>query len=77
MGPSLRWGDGKGSRRGAKVAEAHSPQRHAELGSASIVPNRPKGRDEKWLQGDSFGGGDGVIKMCVKIGCAGARSDHF
>jgi hypothetical protein len=42
-----------------KAAKAHSPQRHAELGSASIVPNRPKGRDEKWtlnqVQGDGWG----------------------
>jgi hypothetical protein len=34
----------KGSRRGAEAAEVHSPQ----LGSASIVPNGPKGGDEKW-----------------------------
>jgi hypothetical protein len=35
------------------------PKRHAELGSASIVPNTPKGRDEKWtlnqVQGDGWG----------------------
>jgi hypothetical protein len=26
----------------------HSPQRHAELVAASIVPNRPKGKETKW-----------------------------
>jgi hypothetical protein len=69
MGPSLRWGDGKGSRRGAEVAERYSPQRHAgaegvQLVSASIVPHRPKSRDKKWtlnqVQGDGRGDGWGV-----------------
>jgi hypothetical protein len=55
-------------------AEARRPQRgipqnvmlepkacRAQLGSASIVPIRPKGRDEKWtlkqVQGDGCGSG--------------------
>jgi hypothetical protein len=42
-GNDILWG----SRRGAEDAEKHSPQRHAELVSASIVPHRPRGRDEK------------------------------
>jgi hypothetical protein len=57
IGPSLRWGDGNlDSRRGAEDAENHSPQRHAELVSASIVQRSPKGREAKWtlkqVQGD-------------------------
>jgi hypothetical protein len=51
IGPSLRWGDGD--------KMAHSPKRHAELVSASIVPHRLKGREAKWtlkqVQGDGFG----------------------
>jgi hypothetical protein len=55
-------------------AEARRPQRRiphnvmlepkacrAQLGSASILPRRPKGRDEKWtlnqVQGDGCGSG--------------------
>jgi hypothetical protein len=69
MGSRFRGNDKlRGSRRGAEAAEVHSPQ----LGLASIVPNGPKGGDEKWtlepkaclhkqVQGDGFGGGDGVV----------------
>jgi len=49
MGSRFRGNDKlRGSRRGAEAAEVHSPLRHAELVSASIVPHRPKGRDAKW-----------------------------
>jgi len=45
MGSRFRGNDkSRGSLRGAEAAEVHSPQ----LGSASIVPHGPKGRDEKW-----------------------------
>ena len=45
---------------GATMIREHvSPQRHAELVSASIVQHRPKGGDEKWtlkqVQGDGWG----------------------
>jgi hypothetical protein len=76
MGRSLRWGDEKGftQRRGERRA-AFPPQRHAELGSASIVPQRPKGRDEKWtlkqVQGDGCGRrSDGDGRGATSYGCA-------
>jgi plasmid stabilization system protein ParE len=70
MGSRFRGNDTlRGSRRGAEAAEGHSPQRHAELGSASIVPHRPKGRDEKWtlnqVQGDGCGSGRHAVFYLV------------
>ena len=63
-------------------AEARRPQRciahnvmlepkacRAQLGSASIVPHRPKGRDEKWtlnqVQGDGCGSGRHAVFYLV------------
>jgi plasmid stabilization system protein ParE len=70
MGSRFRGNDTlRGSRRGAEAAEGHSPQRHAELVSASIVPHRPKGRDEKWtlnqVQGDGCGSGRHAVFYLV------------
>ncbi|MBK8374146.1 hypothetical protein [Sphingorhabdus sp.] len=48
------------ARRGL-VCAIQSVSRHAELGSASISPNKPKSREAKWtlkqVQGDAFGFG--------------------